>query len=207
MVELLESAFKQIHLGGWVMYPLVISSLWMWFLIGKKLYDMYELGKGDRPFVQLQKEIGKADLSAAPWQRFIIDGYLKERTGNHDWDESIIYSLQIHVEQFVSKYTSTIKLLALVSPLLGLLGTVCGMVKTFSVIAEFGTGNARALASGISEALITTQTGLVVAVPGLFMASFLLRRSNGLLERIDRFCLRLSSAEPDTAFIKGKEVI
>jgi biopolymer transport protein ExbB len=84
----------------------------------------------------------------------------------------------------------------MVAPLLGLLGTVSGMVKTFVVIAEFGTGNARALASGISEALITTQTGLVVAVPGLFMASFLLRRSNGLLERIDRFCLRLSSAQP-----------
>lgn len=207
MVELLESAFKQIELGGWVMYPLVITSLWMWFLIGKKLYDMYFLAKGDRPFVQLRKEIGNADLSAAAWQRFIVDGYMKERTGNQDWDESIIHSLQIHVEQFVAKYTGTIKLLAMVSPLLGLLGTVSGMVKTFVVIAEFGTGNARALASGISEALITTQTGLVVAVPGLFMASFLLRRSNGLVERIDRFCLRLSSAQPDTALIEGKEVL
>jgi biopolymer transport protein ExbB len=132
---------------------------------------------------------------------------MKERTGNQDWDESIIHSLQIHVEQFVDKYTGTIKLLAMVSPLLGLLGTVSGMVKTFVVIAEFGTGNARALASGISEALITTQTGLVVAVPGLFMASFLLRRSNGLVERIDRFCLRLSSAQTDTALIEGKEVL
>lgn len=207
MVELLESAFKQIELGGWVMYPLVITSLWMWYLIGEKLYDMYFLAKGDRPFVQLRKDIGKGDLSAAAWQRFIIDGYMKERTGNRDWDESIIHSLQIHVEQFVAKYTGTIKLLAMVSPLLGLLGTVSGMVKTFVVIAEFGTGNARALASGISEALITTQTGLVVAVPGLFMASFLLRRSNGLVERIDRFCLRLSSAQPDTALIEGKEVL
>jgi biopolymer transport protein ExbB len=207
MVELLESAFKQIQLGGWVMYPLVITSLWMWYLIGKKLYDIHFLAKGDRPFVQLRKEIGNADLSAAAWQRFIVDGYMKERTGNQDWDESIIHSLQIHVEQFVDKYTGTIKLLAMVSPLLGLLGTVSGMVKTFVVIAEFGTGNARALASGISEALITTQTGLVVAVPGLFMASFLLRRSNGLVERIDRFCLRLSSAQTDTALIEGKEVL
>jgi biopolymer transport protein ExbB len=207
MVELLESAFKQIQLGGWVMYPLVITSLWMWYLIGKKLYDIHFLVKGDRPFVQLRKEIGNADLSAAAWQRFIVDGYMKERTGNQDWDESIIHSLQIHVEQFIDKYTGTIKLLAMVSPLLGLLGTVSGMVKTFVVIAEFGTGNARALASGISEALITTQTGLVVAVPGLFMASFLLRRSNGLVERIDRFCLRLSSAQTDTALIEGKEVL
>jgi biopolymer transport protein ExbB len=98
-------------------------------------------------------------------------------------------------EGFVTRYVGTIALLATIAPLLGLLGTVGGMIKTFTVIAEFGTGNARALAGGISEALITTQTGLVVAVPGLFLASFLTRQSEELLERIQRFCLRLGRAE------------
>lgn len=197
MVELLESAVNQVQLGGWVMYPLIFTSLWMWFLIGKKVVDLYAFTKGDQPFIKLKEDIGKADISAAAWQKYIISGYLEERTGNRDLDESILESHQIHLEQFVTKYTGTIGLLATVAPLLGLLGTVSGMVKTFTVIAEFGTGNARALASGISEALITTQTGLVVAVPGLFLASFLLRRSSGLLERMHRFCLRLSRAHLD----------
>lgn len=199
MVELLKAAVEQVQLGGLVMYPLIFTCLWMWFLIGKKTVDMYALTKGDRRFSDLQKDIGKADYSAAVWQKYLIDGFNAERTGVRKLDESIVESLQIHAEQFVNKYTGTIALLATVAPLLGLLGTVSGMVKTFTVIAEFGTGNAKALASGISEALITTQTGLVIAVPGLFLASFLIRRSNGLLERMHRFCLRLSRMRPDAA--------
>ena len=199
MVELFESAIEQIQMGGWVMYPLIFTCLWMWFLIGKKAIDIRAFTKGDRPFVQLQDEIGKPDLSAGAWQRYIIDGYMAGRTGNKDLDENIIESHRMHLETFVTRYTGTIALLSGVAPLLGLLGTVTGMVTTFSVIAEFGTGNARALASGISEALITTQTGLVVAVPGLFLATILLRRTNQLLERMHRFCLRLSRADLDAA--------
>jgi len=195
VVELFESALNQIQLGGWVMYPLIGTCLWMWFLIGKKSVDMYLFTKGDRRFDELRPDIENADYSAASWQKYLIDGYKAERTGDRELDESIIESHQTHLEQYVNKYTGTIALLSTVAPLLGLLGTVSGMVTTFTVIAEFGTGNARALASGISEALITTQTGLVVAVPGLFLASFLIRRSNNLLERMHRFCLRLSRAK------------
>jgi biopolymer transport protein ExbB len=181
------------------MYPLILTCLWMWFLIGKKAIDLRAFTKGDRPFVELQDDIGKPDLPAGAWQRYIIDGYLAERTGDRDLDENVIESLRLHLEMFINKSTGTIALLSSVAPLLGLLGTVSGMVQTFSVIAEFGTGNARALASGISVALITTQTGLVVAVPGPFLATLLLRRTNQLLERMHRFCLRLSRANLDVA--------
>jgi biopolymer transport protein ExbB len=199
VVQLLESAVEQIQMGGWVMYPLIFTCLWMWFLIGKKAIDMRAFTKGDRPFIELQDDVGKPDISAGAWQRYLIDGYLAERTGNRDLDENVIESHRLHLEMFINKYTGTIALLSAVAPLLGLLGTVSGMVTTFSVIAEYGTGNARALASGISEALITTQTGLVVAVPGLFLATLLLRRTNQLLERMHRFCLRLSRANLDVA--------
>jgi len=199
VVELFESAVEQIQLGGWVMYPLLITCLWMWFLIGKKAVDMRAFTKGDRRFAELRQDMGKAEYKAAAWQRYLVDGFKAERTGDRDLDENVIESHRLHLEMFVSKDTGTIALLSSVAPLLGLLGTVGGMVTTFSVIAEYGTGNARALASGISEALITTQTGLVVAVPGLFLASFLLRRSNELLERMHRFCLRLSRTDLDLA--------
>jgi biopolymer transport protein ExbB len=199
VVELLEKAIEQVQMGGWVMYPLILTCLWMWFLIGKKAIDMRTFTKGDRRFDDLRKDLGKADYQAAAWQRYLVDGLKAEKTGDRDLDENVIESHRLHLEMFVNKYTGTIALLSSVAPLLGLLGTVSGMVTTFSVIAEFGTGNARALASGISEALITTQTGLVVAVPGLFLASFLLRRSNELIERMHRFCLRLSRTELDAA--------
>jgi biopolymer transport protein ExbB len=65
------------------------------------------------------------------------------------------------------------------------------MISTFDVMAQFGTGNARAMASGISEALITTQTGLFIAVPGLFMGNFLRRRAENLTDKMQRFAIRL----------------
>ena len=66
------------------------------------------------------------------------------------------------------------------APLLGLLGTVTGMIHTFKLINLFGTGNAKTLASGISEALVTTEFGLIVAIPALIMHALLSRKIQGI---------------------------
>jgi biopolymer transport protein ExbB len=85
------------------------------------------------------------------------------------------------------RHVAAVLVLAAVAPLLGLLGTVSGMIETFQVIRLFGTGNAQALSAGISEALITTQTGLLVAIPGLFAGWFLRRRARKLEQGLDAF--------------------
>jgi biopolymer transport protein ExbB len=66
-------------------------------------------------------------------------------------------------------------LTAAAAPLLGLLGTVTGMIKTFTLITIFGTGDAKSLSSGISEALVTTELGLIVAIPSLILHGLLSR--------------------------------
>ena len=190
--ELLDAAFDQIRIGGWVMYPLVITCLWMWYLIIKKLMDLHYFTQDWQPVMEVVRNAEKPDLQCAPWQRNIITGFTAEKSDDDRNNKRVLESLRIAQELFVKRDVGTIALLATIAPLLGLLGTVGGMIKTFTVIAEFGTGNAKELAGGISEALLTTQTGLVVAVPGLFMATFLARRSNALLERMKRFCLRVS---------------
>jgi len=167
----------------------------MWFLIIKKTIDMRAFTRGWIPPEECIKNARKTGFKCAPWQKKIMDAYLSQKTGNDSIDNSLIVSLMLGHETFINKYVGIIALLASIAPLLGLLGTVGGMIKTFSVIAEFGTGNARALAGGISEALLTTQTGLVVAVPGLFMSTFLIRRSRDLLDKMQSFCLRLVRAE------------
>ena len=73
-----------------------------------------------------------------------------------------------HVVHQLEKFLNTLGTIAGISPLLGLLGTVIGMIKVFSAIIEHGVGNANALAGGISEALITTAAGLTVAIPSYF---------------------------------------
>lgn len=80
----------------------------------------------------------------------------------------------------------TVAVLAAVSPLLGLLGTVTGMIETFQSITLFGTGDPKLMSGGISQALITTQLGLAVAIPLVLFHSLLTGRVNRLIERLGR---------------------
>jgi biopolymer transport protein ExbB len=85
----------------------------------------------------------------------------------------------------IKKRFSTIKVLAAVIPLLGLLGTVTGMVRTFRVITMFGSGNPVLLAGGISEALLTTQSGLVLAFPVIIFLATVKNRRDKLQSRVE----------------------
>jgi biopolymer transport protein ExbB len=81
-----------------------------------------------------------------------------------------------------------IKLFAATSPLLGLLGTVTGMILTFQAISLFGTGDPKLMAGGISQALVTTVLGLVVAIPLLFGHSVVAYLSRSMIQRLDEQC-------------------
>ena len=83
------------------------------------------------------------------------------------------------------KGISIIKLIASVAPLLGLLGTVVGMIATFQAITLFGTGDPKLMAGGISEALVTTMQGLVVAVPMLFLYTIVQTQSRRLIQVLE----------------------
>lgn len=191
LLDLLDKTFELLETGGFVMYPLLMVSIVMFFLIVKKFVEIRDFTRGDRPVIECLQSIGKPGFMAAPWQKEIIREFLFKRTFDDDLDKSILEVLKLRQSRFIMGSVKSIAILASVAPLLGLFGTVTGMITTFMVIATSGTGDARALASGISEALITTQTGLVVAVPGLFLANFLRRRSINLEDRIQRFCLGL----------------
>ncbi len=92
-----------------------------------------------------------------------------------------------------------VKLLAAVAPLLGLLGTVVGMIATFQAITLFGTGDPKMMADGISQALVTTALGLIVAIPLLFMHTLVTSRSQALVQILDEQTLGLVAANRETA--------
>ena len=77
----------------------------------------------------------------------------------------------------MSSILSPLSVITAIAPLLGLLGTVTGMINTFHVITVGGTGDPRMMSGGISEALVTTQSGLVVSIPGFFMSVLLYKQS------------------------------
>lgn len=106
--------------------------------------------------------------------------------------ERDLESLELKLDEGVIRETprleraqSIVKLLAGVAPLMGLLGTVTGMIATFQAITLFGTGDPKLMANGISQALVTTVLGLVVAIPLLFLHSLLVARSRSLTRVLD----------------------
>lgn len=95
----------------------------------------------------------------------------------------------------VDRFSTAILVIAAVAPLMGLLGTVTGMIATFDIITEFGTGDPRRLSGGISEALVTTQLGLVVAIPALLVGNILSSWGTAVMTRIERSALHLINVE------------
>lgn len=94
----------------------------------------------------------------------------------------------------LERFLTALKVSASVAPLLGLLGTVTGMINTFQVITTHGTGDPRLMAGGISEAMVTTQAGLAVAIPAMMVAAFLGRRAQSLARDMEEKGLALMAA-------------
>jgi len=99
-----------------------------------------------------------------------------------------------HVIHDLERYLNTLGTIAAVTPLLGLLGTVLGMIKVFAEIMTQGTGNASALAGGISEALITTAAGLTVAIPSLVMHRYFTGRIDAIVVELEQETIKLVDA-------------
>jgi biopolymer transport protein ExbB len=182
----IEEYLKQ---GGWVMIPLAICSLVMWTLILERLHAFRGLTGRDIEIRQALFALngGHLDTSGKGLFTRLLRRFMQERSGVSDIDRHVLRQVSQRLRRDLSRFLAVIAVLAGIAPLLGLLGTVLGMIETFDVISVFGTGNAKAMAGGISVALITTQTGLLVAIPGLFLSGFLMRRASRLEIRLNEF--------------------
>ncbi len=173
----LKDALDYLSQGGYVIYPLLGISVWMWFLIIRKL----------RVLSFWRKQRGTVSQKGERYA--ITEEFEAGKTGWAETDKRLLHALIQKRQDDLERHVQTIFVLAAVAPLLGLLGTVTGMISTFEAISRFGTANTRALAAGISEALITTQMGLVVAIPGLFMGHVIRRRIDDIQNRMESWKL------------------
>ncbi|QTA83753.1 MotA/TolQ/ExbB proton channel domain-containing protein [Desulfonema limicola] len=175
--EQLSDTLDYLYQGGEIIFPLIFVSVWMWYLIVKKLYILN----------YWKKQRGK---NADEIQSVITD-YNADKTYDEKINRRLLQTIVKKRQQNIERHVQTIFVLASIAPLLGLLGTVTGMISTFEAISRFGTANTRAMAAGISEALITTQIGLIVAVPGLFMGHVIRRKTDAMQNRMDSFFLNM----------------
>lgn len=191
LAEILIVTIDYLTSGGGVILPLIVVSVWMWGLILTKIYEFYRWRNLEKPVLECIRQGDQPGFAAAPWQMDILDQFFQYRAAHTLPEKTELQRIKRVHEIAISRHVNTILVLAAIAPLLGLLGTVVGMIKTFDVISMFGTADAKSMASGISEALITTQTGLIVAVPGLILGNFISRRAERIKDRMNRFCLGL----------------
>ncbi len=177
MSQLAHQAWEFMISGGPVMWPLLVASVWLWSLIIIKLAWLVEARRESMDLeraVRLLSQGGETPATGGVCSRALA-GFLAGRRGHLASDLRLWEAAVRRQGPWLSSHLGAIVVLAAVAPLLGLLGTLNGMIETFRAIGLFGTGNAQALAAGIREALITTETGLLVAIPGL-LAGYYLRR-------------------------------
>ncbi len=155
-MSLIDSLQQFLNMGGDVLWIIFGISICLWSLIVAKFIYF----KQTYP-LQLSKWL--SEWKSQPNKHSQKSLYIRE---------SIISEAKINM----SKTVSTIKMLVALCPLLGLLGTVTGMIHVFDVMAVTGTGNARAMASGVSQATIPTMAGMVVAIAGLYFSKLIEQR-------------------------------
>jgi len=141
----------------------------------------------------LDREGLKSLRESSPLGRILAAGIANSHHGRDVMKDSI-EEAAAHVVHDLERYLNTLGTIAVVTPLIGLLGTVIGMIRVFSEIMAQGTGNASALAGGISEALITTAAGLSVAIPALVMHRYFDGRVEAIVVDLEQQAIRLVDA-------------
>ncbi len=168
--------------GGFVMWPILFVSAVIWYAGFDRLYTIWRVSRARRRFLAQVDKGEDARTGEAAYEN-LRAALPRIKSGGWSLEyhyRELLVGLVPELDRGFAKMTAWIA----AAPLLGLLGTVVGMVETFEVINAFGIGNPHLMAQGISKALLTTQAGLTVAFPGLIFRVFLANRKNKLVERL-----------------------
>jgi biopolymer transport protein ExbB len=192
--------FELVQAGGWLMIPIVFCSIIAASICVERFWTLRVDQIAPRNLLsQVWNWIRHSEMDAqklrelrtnSPLGQILAAGISSHRLGRDMMKESI-EEVASHVVHELERYLNTLGTVAAISPLLGLLGTVIGMIKVFTAIKLEGTGNAAVLAGGISEALITTAAGLTVAIPSLFFYRYFQRKVDELVINMEQEALKL----------------
>jgi biopolymer transport protein ExbB len=194
---------EMIYAGGWLMAPILLCSVLalaivaerFWALrranvvpigVGKQVEDWAARHELDRRHID--------QLRAGSALGRVLAAALVNRHRSRDLIKEAVEDTGRHVVHELERYLNTLGTIAGISPLLGLLGTVIGMIKVFSAILVHGVGDASQLAGGISQALITTAAGLTVAIPSFFFYRYFKGRVTAYVVSMEEQAINLIEA-------------
>ena len=192
--------FELLKAGGILMVPIVACSILALAIILERFWTLRPSRVAPPQTVnELWRWIKKKELNgrklkalqgSSPMGRILAGGLLNAKHGREIMKESIEHEAS-QVIHDLERFLNPLGTVATIAPLLGLLGTVIGMIKVFAEIQLAGVGNAGNLAGGISEALITTAAGLSVAIPALICHRYFIRRVDELVVGMEQDAIKL----------------
>jgi len=192
-----------VQAGGWLMVPILICSVIAMAIVAERFWTLQR--KRITPsnlVVQVWQWAKSGNLSedriralrkSSPLGRILAAG-LVNRDSSRELMKESIEDVGRHVVHDLDRYLNTLGTIASITPLLGLLGTVIGMIKVFAVITTQGVGDPGVLAGGISEALITTAAGLTVAIPALLFHRYFRGHVDELVVTMEQEALKMVEA-------------
>jgi biopolymer transport protein ExbB len=186
--------------GGWVMLPLILCSIAATGIVVERLMALRPARIAPRnllPQIWQLHQAGQLDVhridaihNSSPLGRVLAAGLNNMRHSREVMKESIEDAGRQVVAE-LERFLNMLSTIASVSPLLGLLGTVLGMISMFSGVAGAGIGSPGVVAGGIAQALITTAAGLIIAIPAVLFYRYLRSRVDGLVLAMEADALRL----------------
>ncbi len=193
MLELIKA-------GGLLMWPIILCSIITMAIVAERFWSLRKIKVAPKNLVakvwQCEK-VGHLDSNrirdlrdSSPLGMVLAAGLVNRNHSREIMKESI-EEVGRHVAHDLERFLNALGTIASISPLLGLLGTVIGMIKVFTVITTMGVGDPSILSEGISEALITTAAGLSVAIPSLMFHRYFRGRIDGLIVTMEQESLKM----------------
>ncbi|MBK7701502.1 MAG: MotA/TolQ/ExbB proton channel family protein [bacterium] len=196
---------EEMRAGGPLMYPLGLIALASLGLVIYKVKFLNKVGRNtDKYMTRVNRlaaegnwgeceDIVRRHKGEHSPVNHVIEAGLLSRHEDRETLESVLQESILRELPRLERGLSTLAIFGAVAPLLGLLGTVTGMIETFQVITMFGTGDPKLMSGGISEALITTEVGLFIAIPVMLLHTFLSRRVEEIIGEMEEKAVSLTN--------------
>ncbi|BBN82523.1 flagellar motor protein MotA [Pseudoalteromonas sp. A25] len=192
-----DSIISHIQKGGVWALPILLFGFVALVATLTKGYQLFRLPKPSHDFIEKikQTDINSLQMSVhfKGAEKALLDIAVNNPVSEYRDDQLVAFLMQYRYR--VESYLGVVATSAAIAPLLGLLGTVSGMINTFMMMNTFGTGDAATVSGGISEALVTTELGLIVAIPSLIMSALLNRKAKSLNSKLEANAIQLSKLE------------
>ncbi|MEE8387705.1 MAG: MotA/TolQ/ExbB proton channel family protein [Acidiferrobacterales bacterium] len=193
--------FELIKTGGWVMWPIILSSIAAMAIIGERFWSLqkkYVTPSSLLPQVQQWLELNELDdariellRNSSPLGKILAAGLINR---HHDREiiREAVEDAGRHVVPELERFLNTLGTIASITPFMGLFGTVIGMIDMFAGISTQGIGDPAVVAGGIATALVTTAAGIAVAIPSIMAYRYLRGRVNELLLDMEQDVIKLT---------------